>query len=162
MFNDKNISIMTALPNHTCFSVLNSFGVELPFSVAIVDVIKFDLPDADRYSRYGVMVNGNYCKLLTELANISGSWRKIGMAKSDAERHANLVNDKAERFNEVQSSLKSMTRMVGKTEVKLTIEQKLKRVREYNRIIDFFSNYHIDLAKKIDYDFQTKSIKLAV
>ena len=83
---------MTALPNHSCFTVLKSFGVELPHEVLMVDVIKFNLPDADRYSRYGVMVNGQYNRLSVRLADMSGSWRHIGMAKSDAERSANLVD----------------------------------------------------------------------
>ena len=152
---------MTALPNHTCFSVIETFGVELPFEVAIVDVVEFKMPDVDKYSRCGVIVNGCHCNLLVKMADLTGSWKKIGMARSDAKRRAQLINDKAEKFSRVRSGLQSMTRKVGKRDVKLTLDQILKLVREYNGIIDFFETYNIDLSKKLEYDFETKSVIIA-
>ena len=110
---------MTALPNYTCFDVQSTFGVELPFEVVIVDVVKLNLPDADRYSRYGVMVNAHYNKNLVDAANITGSWKTIGLSKSDAERQALRVDGNAERFKVIQSLLNSNSRVVNGKEVPL-------------------------------------------
>lgn len=151
---------MIALPNYTCYKVLDSFGVELPFEVIDVDVVKFDLPNVDRYSRYGVMVNCKWSKLLIEMANISGSWRQIGMAKSDAYNTVETINNKAERFKSIQQHLKTMTKTVKNRTVKISNDEVYRLVKEYNSIIDLFANYSIDLAKKIEFDFTTNSIRI--
>lgn len=140
---------MTALPNHTCYEVLESFGVELPYEVAMVDIVKFNLQDATRYSRYGVLVNGRYNSYLVKLAELSGSWKKVGMAKSDAYHKAHLIDVKINRFLVVQNQLKNCSK-----------DLVFKLIEEYNSIISFFKSYGISIAKEIEWDFKSNSIRL--
>lgn len=129
----------TALPNHTCFTVVDSFGVELPYEVIIVDVVRFELPDTDRYNHYGVMVNGEYNANLRALADISGNWKEVAMSNGDARRIAALINSNAERGDALRADLRSCK----------SNDRLFRLVREYNNLIDFFASYGVDYGRKL-------------
>ena len=140
---------MTALPNHTCFTVLNSFGVELPHVVIDVKVIKINLSDADKYSRYSVLVNDSYSRRNVSLANM-GTWKAIGMAKSDAENTAKIIDVNSDRYSVVCGQLKETK----------SPDKAMKLIREHNYLVDFFANYNVNLAKKIKWDFAAHCISI--
>jgi len=142
---------MTALPNHTCFTVLDSYGVELPFEVIDVDIVKFNLSDADRYSRYAILVNGEYNKNLVKLANISGSWKEVGCSKGDAFSKVESINKKANRLMKIREEIKNVS----------SNDMRFKLVKNHNALVDFFSSYHISACKKLRFDIKTSSIQLA-
>ena len=129
----------TALPNHTCFTVVDSFGVELPYEVLTVDVVRFELPDTDRYNHYGVMVNGQYNSNLRALADISGNWKEVAMSNADARRIAALINSNAERGDSLRAEMRSCK----------SSDRLFRLVREYNNLIDFFASYGVDYGRKL-------------
>ena len=142
---------MTALPNHTCFTVLDSYGVELPFEVIDVDIVKFNLPDADKYSRCAILVNGEYNKNLVKLANISGSWKDVACTKADALSALKTISNKAERLFQILDQLKTSS---------VSNDERFKLVNAHNDIIDFFANYHIDACRKLRFDIASASVQL--
>lgn len=129
----------TALPNHTCFTIIESSGVNLPYEVIIVDVVRFELPDTDRYNHYGVTVNGEYNANLRAMADISGNWKEVATSNADARRLAALINSNAERGDALRVEIRSCK----------SNDRLFRLVREYNNIIDFFASYGVDYGRKL-------------
>lgn len=135
---------MTALPNHTCYQIEATYGIETPFNVLEVDVIRFDRSIEGFQKRYGthaVMVNGKYNHFLLQLADMSGSWSKVATAKSDAYATVERLDCAAERINVLWS------KMTDKSQA----QSWHKLCREYNDLNDLFLAYGVSFRRKVEH-----------
>jgi hypothetical protein len=150
---------MVALPyDNTCFDVVESYGIELPSGAIQVYIVKFALPDVDTYSKYGVMVDGCYNSNLVEMANITGSWKSIGMKKAAACNVVDRLNEIARSLPKLEDEMRTgLHIMKGKT-FKMGYEARVKGVGSYNRAIGLMAKYGVSAGRKMKYDHSTKSV----
>lgn len=92
-----------ALPNYTCYEIIESYGIKTHHDVIIVDVIEFDRHMdgfKKRFGTHSVLVNNHFNANMVAMANMSGAWSKIAMSKSEA---ISLPGKLQESANKIES-----------------------------------------------------------